>query len=76
VNGHGQLGRNATPLGGPVPGAVPGLSDVAALSSGAGFTCALTRAGAVLCWGSNDHRQLGPHATGSQSTMPVPIAGL
>jgi alpha-tubulin suppressor-like RCC1 family protein len=76
VNGAGQLGRNATPLGGPVPGAVQGLSDVKALSSGAGFTCALTSAGAVLCWGSNDHRQLGVGASGSESSMPTPIGGL
>jgi alpha-tubulin suppressor-like RCC1 family protein len=76
INTAGQLGRNATPVGGPVPGAVQGLSDVKALSSGAGFTCALTSAGSVFCWGSNDHRQLGAGATASESSMPTPIAGL
>lgn len=39
---------------GPAPWqVVPGLRGVVALSSGFRFTCALTREGKVLCWGSD-----------------------
>jgi alpha-tubulin suppressor-like RCC1 family protein len=76
INTEGQLGRNMTGVGGPVPGAVIGVSDVTALSSSGGFSCALTSTGVVLCWGNNAHHQLGPRATGSISATALPITGL
>jgi alpha-tubulin suppressor-like RCC1 family protein len=76
INSKGQLGRNATPLGGPVPGDVMGVSDVSTLASGGGFSCVLTSSGAVLCWGSNEHRQLGARVSDSQSMTPTRIVGL
>jgi hypothetical protein len=41
----------------PVP--IPGLSNVAELTSGGSHMCARSRDGAVRCWGLNEHGQLG-----------------
>jgi alpha-tubulin suppressor-like RCC1 family protein len=38
----------------PGPVTVPGISDASAVSAGYGQTCALTKAGRVLCWGSSE----------------------
>jgi len=76
INTDGQLGRSITGVGGPVPGAVSGVSDVTSLSSGGGFSCALTSTGTVFCWGNNQHHQLGPRATSSASATAVQVTGL
>jgi alpha-tubulin suppressor-like RCC1 family protein len=62
-NKAGELGDGTTESS---PGrivAVKGLADVAQIVAGRsvseGHTCALTRAGEVLCWGSNKDGQLG-----------------
>lgn len=49
----------------------PEMHDVVALGAGADFTCALTRAGHVLCWGRNDVGQLG---RGTSDTLAHPDA--
>jgi hypothetical protein len=61
-NDKGQLGDGPSPVDRLVAGpTVTGLSGATAISAspGAYFTCALTSAGAVKCWGANDLGQLG-----------------
>ena len=70
-NTGGQLGYATTEIcGGSAPTAcsprarvVPGLTDVAELALGRRHTCARKSDGRVLCFGSNDHGQLGDGTT-------------
>ncbi|MGQ0799861.1 MAG: RCC1 domain-containing protein [Pseudomarimonas sp.] len=74
-NVSGQLGVGVTgDLG--VPVEVTGLpGPVSAVSAGETHTCALTSAGAVLCWGNNTVGQLGDGTLDSRGT-PTPVVGL
>src|SRR4029450_4997256 len=74
-NDNGQLGDN-TITQRPSPVVVNGLATgVAALTTGATHSCALTVAGAVKCWGANDSGQLGD-GTQTQRLTPVSVSGL
>jgi len=74
-NGHGQLGDKSR-VDRHIPVAVSGLSQgVAQIAAGGTHTCALTKEGAVKCWGWNEKGQLGDNSTVDRST-PVDVVGL
>jgi alpha-tubulin suppressor-like RCC1 family protein len=59
-----------------VPVPVTGLSSgIAAIAAGFEFSCALTTAGGVKCWGINMDGELGNN-TAVESTVPVPVSNL
>jgi alpha-tubulin suppressor-like RCC1 family protein len=77
-NSNGQLGNNST-TDSSTPVDVAGLtSGVVAITAGNDRACALTREGAVKCWGVDyanlDGLQGSPST--SQSTVPVEVNGL
>jgi alpha-tubulin suppressor-like RCC1 family protein len=75
-NNNGELGDGNAPTDRHTPVPVTGLSSgVAAVAAGDGHTCALTDAGAVLCWGYNGFGQLGD-GTITNRSIPVAVTGL
>jgi len=74
-NANSQLGLGSASidlLSRPGP-AVVGLTDVEHVASGYEHSCAITRSGALFCWGNNDYGQLGGAQDGK---LPVRVAGL
>lgn len=58
-NDEGQLGDRALGSASRVPVRVPRVADATRVVAGLDHACALIRDGSVLCWGSNEHGQLG-----------------
>lgn len=52
------------------------LSGIVAIGSGQYHTCAVTGAGAVLCWGDDDMGELGPEHTVFRSGLPYQVTGI
>jgi hypothetical protein len=77
---YGQLGNGGTTRSNtPVP--VVGLPSgapfaVTAIVAGQYHSCALTRLGAVMCWGYDANGELGDGRVETQSSSPVPVVGL
>lgn len=76
----GQLGRGAGTEDGdphPSPVAVSGLSDAASIAAGGGHSCAVRAGGQAVCWGQNDHGQLGRGtADNKPNPFPADVSGL
>jgi alpha-tubulin suppressor-like RCC1 family protein len=68
--GNGTNANSRTPI---IVSRLPGR--VVAIAAGAYHTCALTSAGAGLCWGENSHGELG-NGTNNHSSTPVAVPDL
>ncbi len=75
-NVTGQLGDGSTTTS-PAPVQVTGLtSGVTAIGAGIRHACAVTSAGAAVCWGANWEDQLGTGVSGGSTTTPAQVVGL
>jgi alpha-tubulin suppressor-like RCC1 family protein len=74
-NGDGQLGHGVTELARSTPTAVPGITGARSVATGHGHSCVVLDSGRVLCWGRNDHGQLGD-GTARDSSEPVVVTGV
>ncbi len=74
-NASGQLGIGSqASRNRPVKVAIEGVTFLS-ISAGDTHACAVTRAGAAYCWGSNTGGKLGTGRTGGGHTAPVAVAG-
>ncbi|MBO9664231.1 hypothetical protein [Dokdonella sp.] len=74
-NQYGQLGDGTTAEASTAVDVVGLSSAVTSITAGRRHSCALTSAGAVKCWGSNERGQLGDGGT-TDSPQPVDVVGL
>lgn len=68
------IGASSAAVCNTLPVAVRHLSAVVAIDAGFAHSCAITRAGAMMCWGDNADGQLG-NLSHEQPTAPVAVAG-
>ena len=73
-NTYGQLGVANVSTFTPNPKVPTGVSGVVDVATGTSHTCAALSTGAVKCWGTNSHGQLGRGNTFSDSSHPTPTA--
>ncbi len=59
----------------PTPAQVRMPAAIATVSGTFSHSCALTTAGAVLCWGENNQGQIGNGTMGQRVPTPTPVAG-
>ena len=71
-NTYGQLG-DSTISEHALPTLVPLFPDVASISAGNGYTCALKTDGSAYCWGANNLGQLG-NGSASNTSRPVLVS--
>jgi alpha-tubulin suppressor-like RCC1 family protein len=64
-----------TPTAADTPEPTPGREAFASIAAGRDFTCAVTTAGRIYCWGNNNHGQLG-NGTRINSSLPVAVEGI
>jgi len=74
-NTFGELGRGTMTSFSDLPFPVSGGVQASQVSAGDGFTCAVTLAHAVKCWGDGNDGQLG-NGTFTDSSTPVKVKGL
>jgi alpha-tubulin suppressor-like RCC1 family protein len=72
-NTSGQVGDGTSGNKVPLPAGLMSLGSVKAISAGADFTCAITAAGALRCWGRNDEGQLGIGVQTGNEPLPLPV---
>ena len=73
----GQIGDGMTSFDiATPPTAVAGLSGVTAISAAGDHTCALRGDGTVLCWGVDDHGQIGDGTIVELRAAPTSVKGL
>jgi alpha-tubulin suppressor-like RCC1 family protein len=70
-NNAAQAGVPATGLFAPVDPSDVAISNVAAVSAGDGFSCALIGDSQIMCWGANDRGQLGNATAGGPTPSAV-----
>jgi uncharacterized protein (TIGR03437 family) len=81
VNTTGNLG-NGTTTDSDIPVQVKDvagtgtLGGVVAISAGQYHVCAVTKTGAVLCWGDNAFGELGPEPSGFRTGLPNQVTGI
>ncbi|MBX3211072.1 MAG: hypothetical protein KF850_03490 [Labilithrix sp.] len=83
-NAYGSLGVEEAPAsegsdGGVLAARVTDLAGATQLSAGGATTCALTGDAGIVCWGGNEHGQLGltvspPTVDGDPHATPAPVA--
>jgi alpha-tubulin suppressor-like RCC1 family protein len=77
LNDRGQMGNGPGDTQQPVATTVAGLeSGVVQVETGGYHTCALTQAGAVLCWGSSGAGQVGHGLMPVNQWTPILVSGL
>ena len=74
-NTFGELGRGTISQYDPLPFPVSGGLTASQVSAGDGFTCAVTLAKTVKCWGDGNDGELG-NGTFTDSSTPVKVKGL